>query len=115
MHRLVAIAFIPNPNHFPEVNHKDKNTQNPNVRNLEWCTRKDNLLDSYKTMSPVRNYNSCSLWVNNKKIKDFVSILEAVRFAVTNYNAKHSMLEKYLTYKNIKIITSKNNRKNKAV
>lgn len=57
VHRLVATAFIPNPDNLPEVNHKDKNTQNPNMNNLEWCTRKANLLDSYKTMGPARNSN----------------------------------------------------------
>lgn len=46
VHRLVALAFIPNPNNLPEVNHKDYNRQNPNVDNLEWITRKDNVVYS---------------------------------------------------------------------
>lgn len=43
IHRLVAIAFLDNPNNLPEVNHKDENKANNSVSNLEWCTRLYNM------------------------------------------------------------------------
>lgn len=42
VHRLVAMAFIPNVNLCPHINHKDENKQNNNADNLEWCTAKYN-------------------------------------------------------------------------
>ena len=49
VHRLVAEAFIPNPQNLPEVNHKDENPANCNADNLEWCDRIYNM-----------NYGSCA-------------------------------------------------------
>lgn len=48
VHRLVAEAFLPNPNGLPVVNHKDANPANNKVANLEWCSQKQNLKHSQK-------------------------------------------------------------------
>lgn len=43
IHRLVASAFIPNPEGYPIINHKDENPRNNCVDNLEWCDQKYNV------------------------------------------------------------------------
>lgn len=53
IHRLVGMAFIPNPNNYPQINHIDENPKNNCVDNLEWCTAEYNI--QYSLHSPRRH------------------------------------------------------------
>lgn len=104
VHRIVAEAFIPNPLNLPEIHHIDNNPQNNNVLNLQWCDRKFNLKESYKTMSPVRNNLECYLLKNKDIIGEFKSVLDAANYAAKTYNLSKSSLRKYYRCKNFSII-----------
>lgn len=77
VHRLVAKAFIPNPNNLPQINHKDKNRKNNRVDNLEWCDVTYNI--QYSHAKPIIQYD-----INNKFIKRWKCIREAGRLLKIN-------------------------------
>ena len=85
VHRLVALAFLPNPNNLECINHKDENTSNNHVDNLEWCTKRYNI--KYGTALDRAKKKRCKKVVfikDNKIVHSFDSVIEAGKF----FNAK---------------------------
>lgn len=60
VHRMVAEAFIDNPNSLSDVNHEDGNKGNNKVDNLTWCTRKDNINHAIDSGLIMRDNNRFS-------------------------------------------------------
>lgn len=77
IHRLVAMAFLPNPNNLPEVNHKDDNPANNCLDNLEWCTAQYN--DKYGIHKYASSKETFMFTINGNYIDCFVSCTEAER------------------------------------
>jgi hypothetical protein len=80
IHRLVAIAFIPNPENKLQVNHKDLNRANTHVDNLEWCTNQENAIHGRENnkdrqcISGENHYKSILTSVDVVKILELKSI-----------------------------------------
>jgi hypothetical protein len=90
--RLVAEAFIPNPDNKPQIDHIDRNRQNNSVNNLRWCTHSENMRNP-KTIEHCRNLNLGRVYPTLRKpvvsikngivVKQYGSIQEAVNDGFT--------------------------------
>lgn len=76
VHRIVAQAFLPNPNNYPIINHKDENPFNNRVDNLEWCTHKYNINYGTRTeRANIKRYKKVNQYtLDNKLIKEWESL-----------------------------------------
>lgn len=98
VHRIVAEAFIPNPNNLPLVNHKDETRNNNCVNNLEWCTHSYNI--NYGTtierISKSVIQSKATRKVNVYKDNLFIGCFGSVREAITKLNISGSNIYKCL-------------------
>lgn len=88
LHRLVAEAFIPNPDNLPEVNHIDGNKENNKAENLEWCDGSYNIKDMYKRNG---KYDNDEKIINEyKKVKSCDKVSKM--FNMSKENVRHILI-----------------------
>lgn len=82
VHRLVAEAFLPNPDGLPCINHKDENPSNNWVGNLEWCTQGYNIQYSLERKGRLRPKSEllplCAYTLSGEFIAQYSSVWEAI-------------------------------------
>lgn len=96
VHRLIAIAFIPNPSNLPQVNHIDGNKLNNQIANLEWCNQRHNYDEGMKQFLYSKNEDHFYAKLKNS---DIYIISELYKLGFTRalvakiMNVNHSSLE----------------------
>lgn len=89
VHRLVAEAFIPNPNNYPEINHKNRNKTDNFVSNLEWCT---DFYNQHYDQTYVEANKATSIPVVAIKDNHIAYVFPSANEAARHFNAKEGSL-----------------------
>lgn len=92
VHRLVACAFLPNPDNLSDVNHIDGDKSNNNIDNLEWCTHSYNQHHAYNN---GLNHGSKKLGVD--VIRDDGMVYHSYRDAALANHTTHQTIRKRCT------------------
>ena len=93
VHRLVAEAFIPNPDKYPMINHRDENTLNNMADNLEWCTNRYNVKYSAKPLTEEHKNKLRNARIGkklSKSTKEKMKYATEKRFQNAEERDKHS-------------------------
>ena len=76
VHRLVASAFIPNPNNLPFVNHKDGRKRNNKIENLEWVSCKDNTIHAFDNSFRPSGEHHYSAKLTEEQVHEVCKLIE---------------------------------------
>lgn len=101
VHRLVAEAFIPNPENLPQVNHIDENKENNCVDNLEWCTGSYNIKsrskkNEHRILQYDKNGNFIKIWNSIKEISITLNIkYSTIQGAISGNHFTYNSFWKY--------------------
>lgn len=93
IHRLVAKAYIPNPDNKPCINHKDFDRHNNDINNLEWVTHKGNTRHSRDRMTYYKKNEGSNVKYSNeicRKVLDLVRKGQTYKNAGAKYNMPYS-------------------------
>jgi hypothetical protein len=78
-HKAVALAFLPNPNNYKEINHKDEDPTNNSLWNIEWCSHISNINFGTRNQRAGEKHKVLVLQfdLNGNKIGEYQSVKEA--------------------------------------